>query len=198
MLDLNQFAKEVHQNAVEHGWWEGERPFAEVIALIHSEISEALEEYRAGRPMVWHACNDQAQEERPTICERCDQCCVKTMYPVAKCTEYNPKPEGIAVELIDMCIRILDWFGESGETFKKKAEDFEDDYKLPELAANLHYYVSQAFGCFGKYERAFWLEHAFLSAYIWIKSQGIDVEALMLEKHEYNKTRPYKHGGRVC
>ena len=28
----------------------------------------------------------------------------------------------------------------------------------------------------------------------WIMDQGIDAEKLMLEKHEYNKSRPYKHG----
>jgi hypothetical protein len=29
---------------------------------------------------------------------------------------------------------------------------------------------------------------------VWINRQGIDPLKLMLEKHEYNKTRPYKHG----
>jgi len=26
---------------------------------------------------------------------------------------------------------------------------------------------------------------------------GIDLEAAIMEKHEFNKTRPYKHGGKV-
>lgn len=26
---------------------------------------------------------------------------------------------------------------------------------------------------------------------------GIDIEAAILEKHEFNKSRPYKHGGKV-
>lgn len=29
-------------------WWDEERGFPEVLALIHSEVSEALEEYRSG------------------------------------------------------------------------------------------------------------------------------------------------------
>lgn len=45
-MTINEFAAEVHKNAVEHGWWEGERTFPEIVALIHSEVSEALEEYR--------------------------------------------------------------------------------------------------------------------------------------------------------
>jgi NTP pyrophosphatase (non-canonical NTP hydrolase) len=36
----------IHACAVEHGWWEEERPIPELLCLIHSEVSEALEAYR--------------------------------------------------------------------------------------------------------------------------------------------------------
>lgn len=42
--------EEIHKNAVNHGFWEGERNFGELISLIHSELSEALEAMRAGNP----------------------------------------------------------------------------------------------------------------------------------------------------
>lgn len=38
--------KVVHQTAVDHGWWEKERNSGEIIALMHSELSEALEAMR--------------------------------------------------------------------------------------------------------------------------------------------------------
>lgn len=40
MTGVNEVAKEIHENAVAHGWWDEERGFPEVLALIHSEVSE--------------------------------------------------------------------------------------------------------------------------------------------------------------
>lgn len=39
--------KEIHQNAVGHGFWEGPINIGEKLCLIHSEVSEALEVVRA-------------------------------------------------------------------------------------------------------------------------------------------------------
>lgn len=103
MINVNEIVKDIHTNAVEHGWWDNERSFGEVIALCHSELSEALEADRASEPVLYFNGN---------------------------------KPEGVAVEMIDCVIRIFDWCG-----------------------------------------------HA-----------GIDVEDIIKAKHNYNVTRPYKHG----
>lgn len=42
--------KEVHQYAIDKGWWDRERPIPELLCLLHSEISEALEAYRNNIP----------------------------------------------------------------------------------------------------------------------------------------------------
>lgn len=47
---VNRLSKEIHQTAKDKGWWESDRNDGELIALIHSEASEALEALRAGNP----------------------------------------------------------------------------------------------------------------------------------------------------
>lgn len=134
-MKINEFAKEVHQNAVEHGWWDEPRTVGEIIALCHSELSEALEEYRAKRPMVYRIC--RASDGCPCDREKCGDWDADT--GVCELGVMDEKPEGVAVELADCIIRILDYLGK----------------------------------------------------------EGVDVEAVLLEKHAYNKTRPYRHGGKA-
>lgn len=134
-VNMNELAKEIHENAVAHGWWEEERSFGEIVALCHSELSEALEEYRAGRPNEWHGCTEGDLGLR---CEPTDECDCLMFGEESDCKYRDHKPEGIAVEMADCLIRILDWFGK----------------------------------------------------------EGLDVDRIIREKMEYNKSRPYRHGGK--
>lgn len=206
-FDLAAFAQEVHQNAVAHGWWDDERSAAEVRALIHSEWSEALEEARAGRPMVWHECMDAMAEpdERPVICDRCTDCICKKDEPAHDCAAYNPKPEGVAVELMDGVIRILDWLEKKGGCWVKLddaitygAECHEawhwgtkplDEMTVAELVDELHAMTAKSAG--GVITM---LTAAMGIAIAWVNDQGVDAVDVLRKKHRYNKTRPYKHG----
>ena len=78
---INELVEIAHNNTVNHGFWEKERNFGEVIALMHTELSEAFEEYRHGRGLN------------------------ETYY------ENGTKPCGIPSELADVVIRIFDFCG---------------------------------------------------------------------------------------
>lgn len=56
-MTVNEFAQDVHKNAVAHGWYDAPITFPEVAVMIHAEISEAVEEWRSGNPgYLRHVC----------------------------------------------------------------------------------------------------------------------------------------------
>lgn len=214
MFDLNAFTKEVHQNAVDHGWWDNERTMSELIALIHSEWSEALEEYRANRPYHYFPCNagGLCVDDRPGENVTCGSRPYDPENPTAPCSARSKKPEGIAVELIDGCIRILDLVGNfeidlTDVDFDELVEDFSNrigESSLPHLIATAHWKTSSAFAQFIGINTEADPDEGFtglvslcLSICGWVKHQGFDPVELLLEKHNYNKGRSYKHGGKV-
>lgn len=108
---MRELQKDCHKVSVDHGWWIGAdvKIIPEKLALIHSEISEALECYR-----------DPSEFDCYYSAEG--------------------KPEGFGFELADAIIRIFDL--------------------------------------------AEWLE--------------LDMEELVRAKHEFNKSRPFRHGGKTA
>lgn len=60
---FHELARSVHRMAVDKGWWDGDRNEGELIALMHAELSEALEGLRAGNPPSDHIPEFSAVEE---------------------------------------------------------------------------------------------------------------------------------------
>ena len=60
---IGDIAHEIHAIAREHGWWEQDRNFGEMIALMHSELSEALEYDRKGNKPSDHIPDFSGVEE---------------------------------------------------------------------------------------------------------------------------------------
>ena len=113
-MNLTDLQQEAHAIAKDHGWWDEPRSFGDLIALVHSELSEALEAYRETGSAT------------------------AGIYEVDEDGEIT-KPGGVPYELADVVIRVAD------------------------MAA--HY--------------------------------GINLDAAIEAKMEYNRSRPYRHGGKA-
>lgn len=108
----------------------------------------------------------------------------------------HQEPHGIAIELIDLAIRLLDYAGANdydvdGEPscVDEYTEDFvvmiNDLHYTVYVLANSGYEPITVRGCLD-----------LMSCYC--ASKGLDFETLLRLKHEYNKTRAYRHGGKRC
>ena len=85
-MNIKELCDNSFTTAKEKGWHDEDRGVPELLCLIHSEISEALEEHRNGRQPseVYYNSNKPG------------------------------KPEGIPIELADAVIRIADFCGLHG------------------------------------------------------------------------------------
>lgn len=61
ILSLKELTDRSWDGAVAKGWAEKEVPFPEMVALLHSEISEALESFRNNESISWTDPNGKPQ-----------------------------------------------------------------------------------------------------------------------------------------
>lgn len=107
-------------NNYEKGWrGPGDEPrnMGELIALLHSEVSEAFEAYRNNEPQLWyehdvviHGEDGVRKEKSGPTSGFADQASLTTMLDGAAVLG---KPQGIASELADVLIRIFDMADEN-------------------------------------------------------------------------------------
>lgn len=179
-LTLANLTDDIHQLAREKGWYDPKPSLASQEANLHGEVSELWEAYRKG-----------------TLFEKC------------------PK-EGLELtsaeeEMADLAIRTLDTLA---SYWKDARDDFaflyhnsfrhlmilgvprghESQQPLDHIVCSLHAHITHTFN--QKTVEGF---HCLLSNIAefsaWL---SIDLDRSVSVKHEYNRTRPYRHGGKLA
>lgn len=195
-LTIAAMTAEIRENNIAKGWRSaaggpGDNTLGDYIALLHTEVAEAVEAYRDHRLAdgTKPVCGRAANGEEP-------------------CPEHGPsKPEGVGSELADVLIRLLDTADVFG--FEVADQDFElgdvadllavfTDGRLPELItfadhmAWLHRRVDQVWT--DQRIAPAWALRALLTV---ARKYGIDLDAEYARKIAYNRSRPIRHGGRA-
>ena len=93
---LKELAAEVRAVNETNGWHDDNRTFGDGIALLHSEVSEALEAFRS-----WGTEDATGSQPMPA-------CCAQSGVGACDDAPHLPKPEGVGSELADVLIRLLD------------------------------------------------------------------------------------------
>jgi NTP pyrophosphatase (non-canonical NTP hydrolase) len=184
-----EMQEEVRVVNVRNGWFDKPVSFYASMALLHSEISEALEAWRR-----WGVKGVPLES--------------KTGPVGAQDAAYNlPKPEGVPSEFADILIRLLDScerFGVDGmddcwSTPAVYTWNFGQERKIefPDAMNLLHDRVSELSWLYSSTSQPT-VRPGFLRILLTLvplsDTFGVDLEVEYEKKMAYNRQRPYRHG----
>jgi hypothetical protein len=220
LLDLNKLCTDSHIISKEKGWLDTERSYAGLTDLMHSELAEALEDYRNNRPLdeIYYEAvlkGENGEENKKVILQSGEL--------LGKSYVGQPKPCGIPVELADFVIRLAQHCGTEGWDLAGVVEyknsltrrlgwgDFE------EMLAWAHTFISRSFlaskeqrlmsvsglaasnttnEALTELANAYLVIYDFCAAPVGPNKPRIDLPKAIAEKEAYNRTRPHRHGGK--
>lgn len=182
-LDLQALADEAHENSRAHGFWDNPPSVERSCNLMHSEVSELLEDLRAGQPVQHLEVSSEG------------------------------KPAGPASELADVAIRLLDFagghrlrlvFGTVEAIVLKSTLGTEDEW-ISELHASISEIIERCrYAVDGsrrvsieKVEVATAVASTLALVEAFANAYGIPLWAVIRQKMDYNRSRPRMHGGKA-
>lgn len=180
MIDWNAIIVEAHGTAILKGWWDKPVTQASQLCNLHCELSEAFQEYRNGHEINEIYCKAAGCQNALTCKERCE--------------DYHPM--GVPVELADFCLRVCDWMGRYNLKYQEiyNAERMAGCVKwmveLDEFICFMHSYLFDGYFCTGTLSEVIGFVDEFC------KNNNIPLEEALRQKMEYNRKRPYRHGGK--
>ena len=228
-MTFSELANRAHKNAIEKGWYDKnpdgsiiQRDVAEVCSLFHSEISEAVEEFRKPqgvKGIYFKYPNCAIADDDPAMFPNAPPV-YSTVEPFEgnKVTsERYAKPEGVAVELADLLIRLGDSAAAWGiadlvdsccnsknivELYLTKTSPIGElaflHSRVSGLLSRLH--IRQA--CLKIPIRdiviATDIAYIYDGTRVFCVEHGFDLDRALELKMVYNTTRSWRHGGKTA
>jgi len=212
-----------HEISKSKGWLENPRPFHTLCLLMHTEVSEACEDWRNNyKPAeIYYELKIAGHPEKAPIKDRTR---LAEDFGVHIDDVSEPKPCGIPIEIADIVIRIAQWAGTAGIGEKLEEEyghisrgckPMTDDFE--EVLAWTHVDIAKATDAEWRLRNdktdaelmpvagvpsdqhprvVHYLAQAMWRLFTLSDAHKIDLWSAIDEKEAFNKTRPMMHGGK--
>ena len=181
---LQIWARRIHANATAHGWHEEEKPGYHWLAMIMTEVAEAIEADRKGRRF-----SEEAKGKYLAVTT--DSEGYHATVAIMKMAYEDYIKGTVEEEFADICIRILDTayelYGESMNWYGGEYSNCSRSFTV--MAVIL---VKEIL-----YSGMMNLTESIYFMFTWAERLGIDLAWHIEQKMVYNELRPYKHGGKA-
>jgi hypothetical protein len=178
------------------GWREDKIPFSDAMALMHTEIAEASDAWRRWglEDRTYHVSDGKYLDR---------------WGKVRNSSGGPPKPEGVGSEFADILIRLLDDCDQFDVGLQAAIDRNPGRFGINEsFLANmnaLHTMVAKASDvtefAWDEADPGAALAREFAAIYVFLgqlcEHYGVDLMAEYERKMHFNRTRPYKHGGKA-
>lgn len=201
-FSVSKLCKDSHECAKSKGWLDTPRSSCDIMNLFISELSEALEDYRANKGLneIWYEVKYKGGFKRPVSLADIEE----TRRDVAF---LEAKPCGIPIELADWVIRVGEYCGtnnlnlafwtQEGSLFVAEL-NMKGAFPqgLDQLLAILTKLSADSLRHHEKVLDVELLGSALAVAFSYCGQVGIPLRAAIEEKHAFNLTRSHRHGGK--
>ena len=181
-MNMNEWARAIHENAVQHGFW-AEKPSVErTFALILTEMGEAMSAMQHGEEMVY------LREGKPEgVAVEVADAAIRALDRLGwmlRCDTSCDLYDYISGEAAGASFAEITCVVCAGK---------REPYALEKLFLRLAAFLSEE-KRLHSYDICVPLMRALVEILCWFYANGLDFERVMAQKHEYNRGRPYKHG----
>lgn len=215
-ITIPAFQEHSYRIASEHGWWEDERTFGDIIALGHSELSEALDEWFVKGRSIEQARDDFAEEFADTLIRVADTSYAFGINIQSAIQEILGEEDSGDWSIGDLCEHVGKWTENSpcADTESDRGEVSVGEAvfnwitpltDVPGRIAYMHKDFSDALEVWRDPQmaedgRMMQIGEHFARLFIRIADffnwYRLDLEVAIIKKMARNEQRPYRHGGK--